>query len=372
MKRERSYKPREEEKKETQSQRISRIFISIITTLCAAMLALTAVSAYIEPTQGTLLPVLALIAPALYVANFILMLYWVIRWRWRMASVPLVVLLLTLVFVPLYIKTPLTKDYNTKSYRSMPKMMSYNVRAFLDTRGRCTAQQVASFIETERSDIIAIQEYNESFDPISKEYAPSLAKYNRVRHNGLVVLSRYPIVGSEALFEGDEMLSTSSLRVDLLISGDTVRLFNNHLLSTTIKADDNNYLTSSKMVRDSARHSVIRDIFARYRNSCIERARQANAIAEEVERSPYPTIVCGDFNDPPASYTYTRMSRGLRDAFRRYGSDYSYTYQGFFNTLRIDYILTSKRISPESYRVAKEITVSDHLPVIAHLKIEKE
>ena len=62
-------------------------------------------------------------------------------------------------------------------------------------------------------------------------------------------------------------------------------------------------------------------------------------------------IVCGDFNDTPISYTYRTMSRDLNDAFRKVGRGYSHTYRGFFNMLRIDYVLCSDEFAPLSYEV---------------------
>ena len=49
------------------------------------------------------------------------------------------------------------------------------------------------------------------------------------------------------------------------------------------------------------------------------RSKQAEAIAQHIENSPYPVIVCGDFNDTPVSYTYRMMKTGLKDAFRQSG-----------------------------------------------------
>mgnify|MGYP000783241517 FL=1 len=77
-------------------------------------------------------------------------------------------------------------------------------------------------------------------------------------------------------------------------------------------------------------------------------------------------IVCGDFNDTPMSYVYRTMARGLRDAFRECGSGYSHTFRGFYNTLRIDYVL-SGGFEPLSYEVLP-VDYSDHHPVVVRLR----
>ena len=133
------------------------------------------------------------------------------------------------------------------------------------------------------------------------------------------------------------------------------------------------------------------------------RAMQADTIADIIAASPYPVIVCGDFNDTPISYTYRRVSRKLKDAFREVGRGYSYTYRGFFDMLRIDYVLFDKRFTALGYdvvdswgwvdRVRRQDTIrvrkygnkvsveqdgsrgpynvdySDHYPVLVHLEM---
>jgi endonuclease/exonuclease/phosphatase family metal-dependent hydrolase len=70
-----------------------------------------------------------------------------------------------------------------------------------------------------------------------------------------------------------------------------------------------------------------------------------------VEASPYPTIVCGDFNDTPVSYTIHKLTRDLTDVFREVGRGFSHTYRGFFDMLRIDYVMCSDEFTPISYQV---------------------
>ena len=83
----------------------------------------------------------------------------------------------------------------------------------------------------------------------------------------------------------------------------------------------------------------------------IVRASQVDTLAKMVAASPYPAIVCGDFNDTPVSYTIHKMTRDLSDVFREVGRGFSHTYRGFFDMLRIDYIMCSSEFTPISYEV---------------------
>ncbi|MBK6641784.1 MAG: hypothetical protein IPG39_11360 [Bacteroidetes bacterium] len=81
-----------------------------------------------------------------------------------------------------------------------------------------------------------------------------------------------------------------------------------------------------------------RNILKRLKKAFIKRAAQADMISKHIGTSPYPVIVCGDFNDTSLSYTYKTISAGLLDAFRESGSGMGSTYTGPIPGLRIDYI----------------------------------
>lgn len=95
----------------------------------------------------------------------------------------------------------------------------------------------------------------------------------------------------------------------------------------------------------------MRDMVRRLSENNKLRASQVDTISRMIAASPYPAIVCGDFNDVPVSNSYRRMSRRLRDSFRDQGRGYSHTYRGFFDMLRIDYVLASKEFTTLSYDV---------------------
>jgi endonuclease/exonuclease/phosphatase family metal-dependent hydrolase len=92
-------------------------------------------------------------------------------------------------------------------------------------------------------------------------------------------------------------------------------------------------------------------------------------VADHIESSPYPVIICGDFNDPPSSYTYNRISSRLKDAFVEAGSGLGNTYNGIIPLLRIDYILHSPQLNSGQFRVIEE-NFSDHFPITCQLEIK--
>ena len=102
----------------------------------------------------------------------------------------------------------------------------------------------------------------------------------------------------------------------------------------------------------------------RLKNSFSKRAVQVEAIKIHINKSPYPVILCGDFNDTPNSYAYHKLSNGLKDAFVEQGVGLGRSYNGNFPSLRIDYILYSPELNIHSFNT-KNVKLSDHFPILA-------
>ena len=160
--------------------------------------------------------------------------------------------------------------------------------------------------------------------------------------------------------------SASSVWADVLVGDDTVRVFNNHLHSTAINAADNEYITEHRFLSDTARETKIRSIVERLRENSVLRAAQVDSIARVVGETRTRRIICGDFNDTPASYAYhTVRGKRLRDAFVAKGRGLQGTYGGFFNMFRLDYILTDREAVEVLHYYPFDVVYSDHMPVAA-------
>ena len=59
-----------------------------------------------------------------------------------------------------------------------------------------------------------------------------------------------------------------------------------------------------------------------------ERAKQAILLRQIIDTTVYPVIICGDFNDTPASYTYHKIKGKYIDGFRQRGNGYGFTFKG--------------------------------------------
>ena len=353
----------------------------MITVVAAVALALTLAAPYVAPGRAWVFPVLGLVAPAVYVGVVLLALYWIVRWRWARAVPLLLLLALGACRVSLFLKPDLRRHYGDEPKRGRGEivLMTYNVRGFYGDRGQTTTDSVASLIRREAPDVVCLQEFNKTAEGLVRfdsllpgyyrtVYAPSVAAGRRNPVYRQVVYSKFRILGKSHSILEPKSQNGRSIWVDLLAGDDTLRIFNNHLHSTSITASDDQFLSQHRFLTDTAGGERIRNIFRRFRDNSEIRATEADTIARVIAATAGAKIVCGDFNDTPMSYVYRKMARGLDDAFRTCGTGYSHTFRGFLDALRIDYVLFSDDMECLSYRVLEDAEYSDHYPVVVRLR----
>ncbi|MBQ2429258.1 MAG: endonuclease/exonuclease/phosphatase family protein [Alistipes sp.] len=332
------------------------VFAGVVTFVVAALFITTLFVPTLDPREWNEVSTLGLVAPFIYVAQVALTLYWIVRWRMFFA-VPMIFISLLGVFqLSLFYKLELRRVYTEpnlkpKYDKKALKVMSYNVRSFIDDNGNLCIDSMMSVIKALNPDILCFQEmgFSELADSLLEPLKPMPRSLSR--HNlSPAIYSRYPIISASRI---DTL--KNYVWADIVIkkdknNEDTIRVFNNHLHSTAIRRDDNEYIENHDFLEgDSV--GKMRSMVNRLTDNNRIRAEQADTLASLVAASPYPVIVCGDFNDTPVSYTYRTIARKLNDSYRKVGRGYSHTYRGFFDMLRIDYVLFSDEFEPLSYEV---------------------
>jgi endonuclease/exonuclease/phosphatase family metal-dependent hydrolase len=151
---------------------------------------------------------------------------------------------------------------------------------------------------------------------------------------------------------------------DLLIGRDTVRLFNLHLESVRLRHEDYSFISGFDLQfeKDEKIQENSLRIIKKLKTAFTRRAGQVSYLSEAIKDSPYPVILCGDFNDTPNSYTYQQLTDKLVDSFKESGTGFGNTYIGKLPSFRIDYILHDDYFISSDYQ-RKTISLSDHYPV---------
>lgn len=324
------------------------IVMGVVTLAVVAMFITTLFVPRLDPREWGEITTLGLIAPFVFIAQTLMTIYWIARWRLWIA-VPMVVVSLFGIFtLSTFYQAEIRRTYGEPVFeRSAIKVMTYNVRSFIDDNGERSIDSMVKVINGIQPDILCLQEFGfrSALDTLlgsMKQLPATLSRKNL----SPVIYSRFPIIRAERI---DSV--RNFLWADLLVRDDTVRVFNIHLHTTAIRRSDSKYIENREFIDDEESEEQLRDMVSRLSESNQLRATQADTIKQIISSSPYPVIVCGDFNDIPVSYTYRTIKRRLRDAFREQGRGYSYTYRGFFDMLRIDYIFTSKHFDVLSYDV---------------------
>ncbi len=340
----------------------------LVSIISLAALLLTLVTSHYDPAISWVFPIVGLFSPAIYILALLLALYWIIRWRWLYAIFLIIPLVIGAPQISHYAKIETKREFRPAPRRGVVKLMSYNVRSFINDAGQSSTLDMVDFLEQQRPDIICFQEF--AADRWNEHSAPDFMKsFNLVKINELAIYSRYKIIESSSNLINADYDSGTGLWADLLVGEDTMRLYNIHLHSTTINNRDNEYISNMEFLVDTMSRNTLKGMLSRFKNTSIGRASQADTIAYSIAQTPHRVVVCGDFNDTPNSYAFRKISHGLQDAFQEAGVGYPHTFRGFMNILRIDYILVEEPTEVISYQIIDSVLLSDHLPVITTLKL---
>lgn len=91
-------------------------------------------------------------------------------------------------------------------------------------------------------------------------------------------------------------------------------------------------------------------------------------LMEDLQKSPYKTIIAGDFNNTSFSYIYNLIKQDGRfnDAFLEAGSGFGKSFKLDYFPLRIDFLLVENELSIKEFK-KYEIDYSDHYPVLTKI-----
>jgi endonuclease/exonuclease/phosphatase (EEP) superfamily protein YafD len=176
---------------------------------------------------------------------------------------------------------------------------------------------------------------------------------------GVAIFSRFPIINQGDIVFGENTLN-KGVYVDVAVNRDTIRVFNVHLHSMSIKADSLFATSGYQEIKEN-----YLDTFRRLRTGFAARGQQIAILEEYIRSSPYKVVVCGDFNDIPYSYTYQKLRSNLKNAFEEAGRGFGFTYNGKLFFLRIDNQFFDPRLSALAFSTLRDIPYSDHFPIFA-------
>jgi endonuclease/exonuclease/phosphatase family metal-dependent hydrolase len=353
--------------------------LAVLNAFCVLMLFLSASAAYINPNVMWQFSFLGMLFPILIIVNLLFAFMWIVKLKW-FALVPMLSMILCYKFIILSFGLNFGKGIEKGA-----KILSWNVRNF-DlynwNKNRETRTAMMQVIADEKPDILCLQEYytdngiimdNDSylsdtlgfryhhFKPtatITKPYKKTTIKQKW----GVAIFSKFPIIETGRIdFKNSK--SNDCIYADLLLGGDTVRVYNMHLQSIHLGYDDYNILQDMEEYQ-KPKWFEMRKILAKIKRGMLRRSGQAEQVAEHVTAAGKTSIISGDFNDTPISYTYHVLASDMNDAFAQKGFGMGKTFINRLYQFRIDYLLASSNVQFNSYKTINK-SLSDHYALSA-------
>ncbi len=361
-------------------------YLSIGLTLVLAGFTLAgAFAGQVALEKSELFPFLGLAMPVLLLANVAVGIYWLFRWRcW--VWIPVVAILgnggyLARVFqFPLFERAsePAVEiaSEGSPANSQILSVATYNANSFNRDQTGYSCKHIARHLKELEVDVICFQEFGvtREFPLDSVKAALAEWQYHYIPQAPqdapilqTAIFSRFPIAEKQ-LISYPESRNNSSW-CDLDIKGRIIRVFNNHLQTTEVSR--NKRKLEKKLVSDDTEGSkqAFLTLAEGLQENFRKRAAQAEQMNKLINASPYPSLVCGDFNSLPSSYIY-RLMKGdkLKDGFQTCGHGYMYTFLYFKHLLRIDYIFHSPELEGVDY-FSPDWDYSDHKPVVMRVRV---
>ena len=361
----------------------------VLTVLAAFALFLSYSAKIILPSISSVIAYCGLLFPYILLVNLGFVVIWLfLDYRW--ALVPTLMILLNVNNIDKHFQ--LRAQEKPETCANCIKVMSYNARMFnmYEDNRKELNRQVTDFLKKEEPDILCVQEYfydnsgrlgyNTTEEVLkalklpdnNKTYKLYLPLGNPRKYQyGLAIFSRYRIVGS-GVVEMNDSSANRSMYVDIRYNGDTLRIYNVHLSSMKLGSED--YATGDAMLHNNMEDPDFdrkaRKLYHKIADAFEQRQHQAKCVRADMDSCTHPIIVCGDFNDSPASFSYHKIAHGLKDSFRSSGKGTGTTYAGeVFPAYRIDYILHDRQYNDFGHTVCTNLKTSDHYPVYTYISI---
>ena len=357
---------------------INPIFRMVMRIVSIVVFLLTMASAYggrVNPEYLTIPAVLCLALPYFALLTIILIVFWAISKK--VIFTTLGVLTLIACSGPLGQAMPLHTGAKAEPGQQTFKIISWNVLHTDDLKKPdYPGNRAVEFMVNSGADVICLAELNNFSSAELKKASPALIDslirtypYRAgLSTTDIKILSKYPVTR-----EGHSYITDAGHhRFDFFkVNFPGSKILNIgmvHLYSYDLTEEERQVIKEMKSV-DGAKASMKElkgSILGKLRNAFRQRADNARVLRKAIDeiRPSAPLIVCGDFNDVPASYAYNLiMGDDMHDAYAETNMGFTWTYNKHLFLFHIDQMLYRGDIVPLKVKVGK-INTSDHYPLI--------
>jgi endonuclease/exonuclease/phosphatase family metal-dependent hydrolase len=368
-------------------RKFTKRFFILLNIGMGLLFLLACCNSFLHPDKWWFIALLAFFFPLFLACLLVFLIFWLFVYT-RYAMISALCLLIGWQNIHAFFGFSLAKHDFTRKDSSSIRIMTWNVRRWDEFSTKKTGAAghripMMNLIGKQDADILCLQEFYEPADSLksniryirsqlqfpffffSRDYHNHSAKYE----TGVIIFSKYPIIAtSRARFNKDTIPKTESLiAADIDVKGQMIRIYTTHLQSVLFKSKDFRNVEIIRNAEDSMLQAS-RSLAKKLKNALGLRGYQADTVRKQLDASPYPLVICGDFNDVPNSYTYFHIRGKLQDAFIAKCLGIGRSYIRISPTLRIDYILPS----PE-FEIVQTMKISspysDHHAMLTDLQL---
>lgn len=332
------------------------------------------IAPYFNPNASSILAIIGLGFPALFIANLAFILYWVlfnIKNCWWSVLILLVggSSIMNIVNIQ---KASIPNDLAT-----VVKVANYNmqfskpVRSNVGWHRDIKESDFKKHLQQFRSlDILCLQEHT-TYAQRQIEQLLQLPYSYFSKGKYVAIYSRYPILNKGQIEKFGSNRANSCIWADVEVNGKTIRVYSAHFESN--RKDGK----APKKIVETAKEppvsaSMAVGLLRHYKTFSIKRVEQAKILQAHFKESPYPTILCGDMNDTPQTHVYNILKEGQKDTFREkglgFGATFGSTLKNKLALLRIDYIFTNPSFKILNHRIFPA-PFSDHYLIYSKIQL---
>ncbi len=361
-------------------RRATKTIMISINAVLSILFVTACLSPYLNPTHWWLIGFTGLIVPYLVLILIFFTIFWLMA-KPVMVWIPLLTLAIGWQQINAMFAWHPGSGFSKKRHDNILRIADWNIQSF---NGLSKNKEVKKLIRNDvaesimklHPDVICLQEFNtavgtDNISLFSKQYryhyfSKDYQRANGGYQSGCIIFSKFPVIDSGKI---KYPVAESLIYADIVKGDDTIRVYTTHLQSFKFKKEDYNDIEKIRYQEDEDL-SASMNIFRKMKLAFSRRGIQANMVRDETDKSPYPSVICGDFNDVPNSYAYFKIRGERQDAFLHKGFAIGRTFIALAPTLRIDYILPSRRFTVKQFDMVDE-GLSDHIMLVTDILLQK-
>lgn len=345
--------------------KIASIIFFILTALCCF-------GGYVSPEIFPLGSVAVLGMPVMVTISAIIIVFWLCTGKWIVATVGTVILIAC--STPIKMWFPMNSPTEAEPGEPTITILTWNVLHGADLEmPDYEGSRVFETILKYKPDVVCLQEAFSLDSAGLKHYSQTgmdsiRALYPYELGDGTFdnrIISRFPL---RHVYFGSLYSIQFAEAFTVKLPSREIAMINVHLPSFQLNEGEKGIFHVRRGNVDE-KEKLGLSILEKLKTTFPHRAEAAEKVLDGSEDLAMPTIICGDFNDVPASWTYRLfLKKGFQDAYVATNFFPTYTFYPNYLYFHLDQIFYRGSLRPLSVE-RLDVRSSDHLPLLATFQI---